>query len=178
MGYVTVPDSAREVELIRWMRQYGGMISGLCAALLHDAALGQDVAQETFLRAYQKMDSFRGTHQESEEAWLTKIAVNLCRDQWKSRWFRFVDRRVTPDMLPESAVPLAVDDLDVYGAVMALPEKEKQVILLRYYQDMNADEIAYALSMGRTSVYRHLEKALKQLRQSLGEVTEPWMNKN
>ena len=90
------PGEAAEAELVRWMEDYGPMLAGTCTALLRDAHLAQDVVQETFSRAYQHRGRFRGG---SEKAWLTRIAVNLCRDQQRSKWFRLVDRRVPVEEL-------------------------------------------------------------------------------
>lgn len=95
MGNTLVPGKAREEELTRMMETYGAMLVGLCGSLLHDPHLAQDVVQETFIRAYQKMDTLRDWSIQGERAWLTRIAVNLCRDQQRSKWFRLVDKRDT-----------------------------------------------------------------------------------
>ena len=81
MGNTLVPGKASEAELSRMMETYGAMLTGTCTVLLGDRHLAQDIVQETFIRAYKKMDSFRGERPESEKAWLTRIAVNLCRDE-------------------------------------------------------------------------------------------------
>ena len=80
MESVKAPDEAREAKLCRMMRAYGGMLVGLCTAMLGDAQLAQDVTQETFIKAYYKMDALRAKSDGSEKAWLARIAVNLCRD--------------------------------------------------------------------------------------------------
>ena len=99
MGNTLVPGNACEAELARMIKQYGGMLVGTCTMLLGDADLAQDAVQETFIKAYHRMDSFRSEFEGSEKAWLTRIAVNVCRDHQRSRWFRFVDRRTPIDSL-------------------------------------------------------------------------------
>ena len=84
-GNTLVPGKASETELCRMMDEYSSMLVGICAILLDDRDLAQDVVQETFIRVYKKMDSFRGARPESEKAWLTRIAVNLCRPAMKSQ---------------------------------------------------------------------------------------------
>ena len=84
-GNTLVPGKASETELCRMMDEYSSMLVGICAILLDDRDLAQDVVQETFIRVYKKMDSFRGARPESEKAWLTRIAVNLCRDEKKKK---------------------------------------------------------------------------------------------
>ena len=68
------------------METYGATLVGTCTMLLGDKHTAQDIVQETFIRAYKKMDSFRGERPESEKAWLTRIAVNLCRDERRKQW--------------------------------------------------------------------------------------------
>ena len=86
---------AAEQEMLRLMDAYGPSLVGMCTLLLKDAHLAQDVVQETFIRAWRQGK----LRQETEKAWLTRVAVNLCRDEYRSRWFRHVDRRITPDAL-------------------------------------------------------------------------------
>ena len=98
MGNTLVPGKASETELCRMMDEYSSMLVGICAILLDDRDLAQDVVQETFIRVYKKMDSFRGARPESEKAWLTRIAVNLCRDEKRKSWFRLRERAKPIDM--------------------------------------------------------------------------------
>ena len=85
------------------MDEYSSMLVGICAILLDDRDLAQDVVQETFIRVYKKMDSFRGARPESEKAWLTRIAVNPCRDEKRKSWFRLRERAKPIDM---TAIPM------------------------------------------------------------------------
>ena len=167
MGSVKAPDEAREATLRRMMQAYGGMLVGLCTAMLGDASLAQDVAQETFIRAYYKMDGLRAERAGSEKAWIARIAVNLCRDQRRAKWFRYVDRRVTPEMLPDASGEASDEDRRLFAAVQSLPGKYREVVLLRYYQDMDASEIAASLGINPSSVYRRLEKARQSLKKTL-----------
>ena len=69
-----VPGSISEEELIRLVDTYSGVLLGLCRLTLGDTAMAQDIVQETFLKAWKK----GGFRQESEKAWLIKVAMNLC----------------------------------------------------------------------------------------------------
>ncbi len=103
-----------------------------------------------------------GAPRENERAWLIRVAVNACRDELRGRWFRHIDRRVTPEDLPLSTSE--TDDGGVMDAVKRLPEKQREVIVLFYWQDMNAEEIAGALGLSRSQVYRRLDRARKRLK--------------
>ena len=63
----------------------------LCFAYLGDAALAEDAVQETFVKAYKSGDRTGGDGR--EKAWLTRIAINTCKDMRKSAWFRSTCRR-------------------------------------------------------------------------------------
>lgn len=133
MGNTLVPGKASEAELSRMMETYGAMLTGTCTVLLGDRHLAQDIVQETFIRAYKKMDSFRGERQGSEKAWLTRIAVNLCRDERRKKWFRFEDRTIPVEMMTLSAPEASEEAQQLYAAVQTLPQKYREVILLRFY---------------------------------------------
>ena len=146
-------------ELMQMMQQYGAHVVGLCTLLLKDAHLAQDVAQETFIRAW-KQGNLR---QETEKAWLTRVAVNLCRDEQRSRWFRHVDRRITPEELPLQADAHDTDS-DLLDSVHRLPAREREVIVMHYWNDMSPEDIAKLLNIDRATVFRRLARGRKRLK--------------
>ena len=155
-----------EAEITRMIECHSARIARLCTALLGDPDLAQDVVQETFLKAY-RMLVRHGKCIRNEPAWLTQVAVNLCRDQWRSNWFRHVDRRVSLDMLSEPIAPVNEQDVVIFEAVQALPRKLREVILLRYFQDMGVDELSQVLGLSRATAYRRLDRALSMLQDAL-----------
>ena len=170
MGNTLVPGKASEAELSRMMETYGAMLTGTCTVLLGDRHLAQDIVQETFIRAYKKMDSFRGARPESEKAWLTRIAVNLCRDERRKKWFRFEDRTIPVEMMTLSAPEASDEAQQLYAAVQTLPQKYREVILLRFYQDLTAQEIAAIFHQATGSIYHKLSVAQQMLKKTLGGV--------
>ncbi|MCR4885488.1 MAG: sigma-70 family RNA polymerase sigma factor [Clostridiales bacterium] len=139
----------------------------LCFAYLGDLALSEDAVQETFFRAWKGYGRFRGEAQ--EKTWLTRIAINACKDLMKSAWARKTDRTVTPDTLPEGAVPFQARDNTVTRAVLALPPKMKEAVLLRWYQGLTLEEITRVLRLPRSTVNYRLKKAKALLRDELEE---------
>ena len=139
----------------------------LCFAYLGDLALSEDAVQETFFRAWKGYARFRGEAQ--EKTWLTRIAVNACKDLMKSAGARKTDRSVTPDALPEGAVPFEARDDTVTRAVLALPPKMKEAVLLRWYQGLTLEEMARVLRLPRSTVNYRLKKAKALLRDELEE---------
>ena len=118
MEAVKDPDSLRDQTIEKLILQYQTPLLRLCYVQLQDQALAEDAVQETFLKAYKGFASFRGDS--SEKTWLTRIAVNTCRDFQRGGWFKHTDRRVTPDMLPVGTVQPDTEDLDLSLAVMGL----------------------------------------------------------
>ncbi len=159
------PGSLRDQTIERLIEQYQTSLLRLCYIQLQDRALAEDAVQETFLKAYRGFAQFRGDS--SEKTWLAHIAVNTCRDFQRGGWFRHTDRRVTPEMLPAGSVQPDTEDLDLSMAVMKLPAKLREVILLYYYQDMSTEEIAEALGIAQSSVSHRLKRSREKLRKLL-----------
>lgn len=156
------PVSIREERLTMLVKTYQTALLHICYMLLHDEALAEDAVQETFLKAYKSLDAFRG--ESSEKTWLMRIGMNVCRDMKRARWFRYVDRRVTPDVLPIPAPEQEEDSADLARAILLLPDKYKQVVLLHYYQNMQVKEVAQALGIAPSSVSNRLKRARERLR--------------
>jgi len=147
------------------MDAYGAGLLRLCCLYLRDFSLAEDAVQETFVRAYRGLSSFR--RQSSEKTWLTRIAINACKNLLRSPWWRLVDRAVSPDQLPEPASSPEARDGDVLREVMRLPARHREVILLFYYQELKVREIAALLSVPQATVTTRLARARAKLRDRL-----------
>ena len=139
--------------ITRWERP----MLRLCFAYLCDTALAEDAVQETFFKAWKGYGRFRG--EADEKTWLTRIAINTCKDLMKSAWMRNTDRYVAPDALPEGSVPFDERDDTVTRAVLSLPPKLKEVTLLHWYQQMTLEEMTKVLRLPRSTVNYRLKKA-------------------
>lgn len=167
METVTGPDSSQEYKLIQLVDQYQAILLQICFMYLHDRDMAEDAVQETFLKAYRTMAAFRGEC--SEKTWLTRIAINTCRDMRRSAWFRHMERHVTPEEVTSIPVlPVEDDHAEALAqAIVKLPPKYKEVILLYYYQDMTMQEIAELLDIAVSSVSGRLKRACARLRKLL-----------
>ena len=150
-----------------WIRSYGNAVLRTCFVFLADARQAEDAVQDTFLRAWQAMDQFEGRNACSEKTWLMKIAVNVCHDYRRSRWFRHVDLSKALDELPPHMLAVLPEDRLLMVDILRLPEKYKQVLLLYYYQDLTLEETAQALGISRSTVHHRLKKAEALLRSAL-----------
>ena len=167
-----VPDRDREFD--RLVEEYQGPVLRMCFLTLRDRTLAEDAAQETFLKVYRTMDTFRGEC--SEKTWIMKIAVRTCYDMNRSGWFRFMNRRVTPEMLPEQAAEESDPrDDELTAAVLRLPLKLREAVLLHHYQGLNVNETAEALGISHSSASGRLKRGREKLKELLegSELYEP-----
>lgn len=154
----------KEAWLNAAVAAYQGQLTRLCCVLLRDRQLAEDAVQDTFIKAYRALDGYRG--EAAERTWLTHIAVNTCRDMTRTGWFRHTDRHVSPDMLPDRAA-LSQDEYLLDEALMKLPCKLREAVMLYYYQGMDTVETARALGISQPAVSARLKKARAQLREAL-----------
>ena len=150
-----------ESELIRLVDAYSGMLLGLCRLTLGDTAMAQDIVQETFLKAW-KTGGFR---KESEKAWLIRVAVNLCHDYHRSRWWKHIDRNASADEI--LIVEPDPSDREILALVRDLPFREREIVILHFWHRMTLNDIGKTLGISPASVFRNLEKAKKHLKLEL-----------
>lgn len=149
--------------LERLIAQYSGSILKMCYVYLKDTALAEDALQETFIKAYRSLAAYQGNTAQAEKAWLMRIAINTCKDVLRGSWFRHVDRRAEAMDWQAPAQQPGDEDGMLVEAITRLPRKEKEVILLYYYQDLKVEEIASALGIAGPTVYARLKRARARL---------------
>ena len=160
--------SAFDVLVGRWEDR----IRGAAYRFLGSEDEARDVAQEAFLKAYRGLAGFK---QEARfSSWLYQIATNLCRDRLRRRKTR---PQVSLEAL-EAAGPVIVEvrpgaherlmehDLAqaVRRAIQALPEEQREVVILKEYQELTFLEIAHTLDVPISTVKTRLYRGLVQLR--------------
>ena len=155
----------RGAWLERAMADHEAALLRLCFAYLEDRALAEDAVQETFVKAYKGYDRYR--RDSEDRTWLTRIAINTCKDMRRGAWFRHIDRSAALDSLPEGSVPFTERDDTLMRAVMGLKPRLRAVVLLHDGQGLTAEETAQALGVARSTMYRRLEKAHQLLRKEL-----------
>ena len=143
--------------------------------MLGSADDADDVAQEVFVRVYQKMDTYRPATKFS--TWLFALARNAAID--RLRWRR---RHPTESIDPELPLPAATDTAAEIGAreigaliaaaVAKLPEDQRTVLVLSEYQGMSHAEIAAVMRCSEKSVESRLYRAKQTLRTGLRPLLE------
>ena len=147
---------------------YGDDILRLCLLYLGDRQLAEDAFQVTMVKAWQQLSTFRG--ESSAKTWLSHIAANACRDAMRSGWFRMRRKSEPIETLFDLAAPQETGaDSAVRDAVLALPGKYREVVVLYYFEDMKLREIAELLRIPVNSVSTRLHRARALLAGLLGE---------
>jgi RNA polymerase sigma-70 factor (ECF subfamily) len=137
----------------------------LARRLSRSAEDARDLVQETFLRAARAPGSVPEGPSE-EEAWLVRVLVNLCRDQWRqTARRRQLDEergsmRTLPPADPESAV---VARSVVWRALDALAPRRRAVVVMHELEGAPVDRIATLLGVSEVTVRWHLSMGRRQL---------------
>lgn len=165
MQGIKAPDPVAEQEFAKLVDTYQTSLLRMCYLNLHDLGLAEDAVQETFVKAYRAMSTFRGDS--NVKTWLMQIAINTCRDMQRGTWLKHIDRRVSLDQLPDASSSFPEDAIAVNMEIAKLPVKLREVVLLYYYQNMRTEDIAEALGIAISSVSGRLKRAKEKLRRVL-----------
>lgn len=152
--------------------EHGPRVAGLARRLLGWPPEVEDVVQEVFLSAWAGLATFRGECAIS--TWLFRITVNACRRARRRRFLRlrFGWRRAPVAGPAEVALAQRETGARVREAVRALPARYREVVVLRYLEDLSAAEIGDVLGLERNAVDVRLSRARQRLRQVLGATME------
>jgi RNA polymerase sigma-70 factor (ECF subfamily) len=147
------------------IRRYQRMVHSLAYRMTGSLTDTQDLAQETFIQAYQQLDTFRGEAKFS--SWLYRIALNRCLN-WRKRESRREQVHNTwtkEHEQPNDANPTLF--LQVQEALAKLPPKQRAAIVLTVYQGLSHAEAAKLLECSETTVSWRLFIARAKLKKML-----------
>lgn len=153
--------------------------------VIQDAAEAQDATQEVFIKLYRSLSDW-DAKKAKFSTWLYRLAANHAIDCWRMRRRRreaqpteVPDRESLPERAISDAILTPFGELQkkesiaqIRGCVDDLPELQKKVFLLRYFQDLKLEEIAEmeACSLGtvKTSLFRATHAVRRALRRAGG----------
>lgn len=153
------------MDLERIVNEYGDALLRMCFLYLKDHAMAEDAVQETFLRAFRHQDDFQG--ESSVKTWITRIAINVCKDMLTDPWARHRSGEDLPDEATPEPSFSSEDRYVISGKIANLPPKYKEVILLHYYQELKLSEIAEILGESEATIKTRLKRARDMLRSEL-----------
>ena len=148
-------------------RAHAGRVYALCLRLEADAARAEELTQDVFVRAWERLASYRG--ESAFGTWLYRLAVNVVLSDRRSAWRRARRELVTADpsaLEPPAARP-AGRDLDLEQAIAALPPGARTVFVLHDVEGYTHDEIAGLSGIAEGTSKAQLFRARRLLREAL-----------
>lgn len=169
MDVVKGPDACPRELIDGWIMLYERELLRLCCAYLKDLQFAEEAVQEVFVKAYRHSGTFRGGS--SPRTWLTRIAINECKNILRSRRYREAASVISYDQIEGAYDPDWALHTALRAEIMGLPCRQRDAVLLRYYQDMSLTETARALGVSPATASRWLDRALAALQRTLkGEI--------
>lgn len=138
---------------------YGPALYRFCLLQMKNPADAEDVLQDVFVKRLYQAPKFKSP--EHERSWLYQVALNLCRDEWRR------SRRSELPLAAAAGVSLPPAELSLLDQVSNLPEKQRTVLHLHYYQGYGLQEIARLLGVTVPAVKMRLKRGREALRKEL-----------
>lgn len=160
-------------EIEKIIEEYGTNVMRLAYFYLKDRDMAEDVTQDVFLKIWQKVNGFRGDS--SIKTWILRITVNLCKDRlrsWSWRKLRLMGDEFWETLggsEPGPHLQAVTDERKeiLVKAVLSLPVKYREVVVLHYYQGLLTREIAEVTGLKEATVRSRLARARAQLKVKL-----------
>jgi RNA polymerase sigma factor (sigma-70 family) len=156
-------------------RQYGKQIYAYCFHRLRSREEAEDAVQTTFMNAFRALQ--RGAETQFEQAWLFKIAHNVCiaRSTSSARRLKLEapnDFEVLQEIVPAQGSERPVELIGVEEALEGMPENQRRAILLREWQGLSYREIGEELNLSQAAVEMLIFRARRALAGALEQPGE------
>jgi RNA polymerase sigma-70 factor (ECF subfamily) len=162
------------------VERYQGEVYNLALRFLGDASATEEVTQDAFIRLFRSLPGFR--FEATLSTWLHRVTLNLCRDRWRKsdratkevsldeigRSREFASTGPAPDHEVMTSETQAV----VQTCLLQLPEEHREVVLLRYINDLSYKEIAESLGLSAGTVASRLHRGMSLLSDLLAPTRE------
>lgn len=149
-------------------RKYYKQIYAFVYRKVGDKETAYDLTQEIFMKVIQRIQSY--ANKGSFKSWLFSIAVNHCRDYWRSADYRHSSKQTElPESIPsnQKSVPYIFERKEtreqVKEAINSLPEYQKEAVILRYFHQMQIKEIAKVTNTNDSTVKSRVKQGLGKL---------------
>lgn len=159
------------------METYGEDVWNYAFFLSRSSSAADDIAQETFIRAYKYMHAFRG--EASVKTWLLRITRNRWYTYRSSSFMKRVTLQAVPDSTrtEQSAENAYMDESlssQIWQLVLRLPRKYREILMLHAHYEMTMEELAHTLNISLSAAKSRLHRA----RQKASEYWEKELNGN
>lgn len=169
-------DRPAQARLLRWLQDPWYR---LCLSLLGDVEKAREATQESAMRFLRQLPLFRGDS--SVRTWALGIAINVAREMRRSprattgvdQWDELAGsleraRKAAARPAPDVAAELAELRDRLRAVLDDLPERQREAVVLRFFEDLSVDDTAAAMNCAPGTVKATVHQALRSLRQRLG----------
>lgn len=151
-------------EYIEIVKRNNKRIYQIALSYLNNHYDAEDVMQSVFLKLWKTNKDF--ANNEHIDKWLTITCINKCKDHFK---LHFIKNSVSLDEIKEYYTFDSTKKIDIFNSIMSLPQKERIVIHLFYYEDLTVDDIANLLKTNPSTIKTRLRRARERLKTILGD---------
>ncbi len=171
MSVESLVDRAREGDARAFeflYRKLVGRVYALCLRMARDGQRAEELTQDVFVRAWERLGTFRGESQFT--TWLHRLAVNVVLQEGRSKGRRESREELVAD--PEAYLGRVTREmpgtrLDLERAIAALPEGARTVVVLRDIHGYKYEEIARMQGVALGTVKAQIHRARKMMREKL-----------
>jgi RNA polymerase sigma-70 factor (ECF subfamily) len=149
-------------------RRLVGRIYALCLRMARDAQRAEELTQDVFVRAWERLDSFRG--ESKFTTWLHRLAVNVVLQEGRTKGRRESREELTDDpgiYLKRVKEEFPGTRMDLERAIASLPDGARTVLLLRDVYGYKYDEIARMQDVALGTVKAQIHRARRMIREKL-----------
>lgn len=157
------------VDLERWVQDYTTYLLKISYLYVKDRQAAEDIVQDVFMKLYHSEQEY--VEQGFEKNYLVTLTINRCKDYLKSWHYR---KMQVKDMLglergysQKDALVTAEENAEIGLAVLALPLKYREIIILYYFEEQTVYQIADTLMLPLGTVKTRLIKARNLLKEQL-----------
>lgn len=171
----------QEGALAQLYDRYNRLVFSLALAIINDRAVAEEITLDVFMRVWQKADSYR-SDQAKVSTWLTHIArhhaIDVLRrqsvraDQYSVDWDETIPNHQSTENNPQDSAEQAQQRERVQAALDHLPQDQKQVLMLAYFNGYSHSQIADMLQQPLGTIKTRLRLAMQKLRDFLHEEQE------
>ena len=164
----------KEVLIEKIMIDYGNELVRPAFSYVKDAQIAKDMVQNSFIKCYRQLDSFR--YDAQIKTWLYRITINECKDYLKSWHYKTVQvksfihetaKSIIPS--PEKIVMDRQGEEQLKDIIFSLPKVYREVVYLYYYESLTTEEVAEVLHIPGNTVKTRLRRAKQKLHTVLKE---------
>ena len=164
----------KDYILEKIMIEYGNELVRLAFSYVKDTEIAKDMVQNTFIKCYKNLDSFRFDAQ--IKTWLYRITINECKDYLRSWNYKMVQVKSfineTARVISPSTEKTVIDKYnneEMKENIFSLPKVYREVIYLYYYDSLKTEEIANVLNIPINTVRTRLRRAKQRLESMIKE---------